>query len=234
MTQATDRRLREEADLDALAWNKAGLVPVIAQEAETGAVLMLAWANREALGRALETGQMHYWSRSRKSLWRKGETSGHVQAVVSLHGDCDSDAVLARVRQTGPACHTGDATCFGTLPSSTTPEAAPTFSALDDAPTSTSLDAPPSSTTLDALWQTLEARAGERPEGSWTTRLLDDPNLRLKKLGEETVELVQALLTDPDRAPEEAADLVYHVMVALLGAGRSWDEVTTELERRRR
>lgn len=219
---AADRRLRQVADLERLAFDPRGLVPVIAQDAGTGEVLMLAWANSEALAAALDTGFMHYWSRSRASLWKKGETSGHLQRVVSLHDDCDSDAVLARVRQEGPACHTGDDTCFGVLPTGD-----------EDTERSAHGGGTPTSTTLDALWQTLEARAEERPEGSWTTRLLDDPNLRLKKLGEETVELVHALLTDPDRAPEEAADLVYHTMVALLAEGRSWNEVTAELERRR-
>ncbi|HSG50358.1 MAG TPA: bifunctional phosphoribosyl-AMP cyclohydrolase/phosphoribosyl-ATP diphosphatase HisIE [Longimicrobiales bacterium] len=202
----TDRALRVVAELDALAFDDRGLVTVVAQEARTGSILMVAWASREALARTLETGQMTFWSRSRGELWRKGETSGNTLAVVSLHADCDGDTVLARVRPAGPACHTGERTCFG-----------------DGA-----------DPTLAALAETLRRRAAERPEGSYTVRLLDDPNLRIKKLGEETAELIQALVQgDGPRATEEAADLVYHVLTALLAAGVPVEKVLEELEGRR-
>ncbi len=204
----TDRTLRTSDDLADLAFDDRGLVPVVAQDASDGAVLMVAWANREALERALETGFMHYWSRSREALWKKGESSGNLQRVVSLHADCDADTVLARVKMEGPACHTGEATCFGA-------------------------GAGGGDAVLRRLWDVLEDRSRERPEGSYTTRLLADENLRLKKLGEETVELVTALIRKEAQASEEAADLVYHLMVALLAAGRSWDEVLAELDRRR-
>jgi len=213
----TDRALRTPGDLAGLRWNEAGLVPVVAQDTADGRVLMLAWANREALELALGSGFMHYWSRSRGRLWKKGESSGNLQRLVSLHADCDGDTVLARVRMEGPACHTGEATCFGELGGGVEGAAA----------------AGVPSSLLQELWEVLEARDRERPEGSWTTRLLMDENLRLKKLGEETVELVTALVRGDDRAPEEAADLVYHLMVALLAAGHSWDEVERELGRRR-
>jgi phosphoribosyl-AMP cyclohydrolase / phosphoribosyl-ATP pyrophosphohydrolase len=208
MTAGTDRTLRTPSDLDALTFDARGLVPVVAQDVESGRVLMLAWANRDALHRTLEEGKMHYWSRSREELWRKGATSGNVQEVVSLHADCDGDAVLALVRQSGPACHTGEATCFGR-------------------------DSRPGGGVLDELAAVLADRARTLPEGSWTTRLLSDENLRLKKLGEETVELVTALVRADGRAPEEAADLVYHLMVALRAAGHDWSEVVDELGRRR-
>jgi phosphoribosyl-AMP cyclohydrolase / phosphoribosyl-ATP pyrophosphohydrolase len=191
-------------DLDRLRFDEAGLIPVVVQEERSNVVLMVAWANREALALTLETGAMHYWSRSRSELWRKGATSGNTQALVSLHADCDADTLLARVRQTGPACHTGATSCFGT----------------DEGDT------------IGRLWALLESRARERPEGSYTVRLLDDENLRLKKLGEETAELLTALAKGEPRASEEAADLVYHLMVALLGAGRSWSEVVEALEQR--
>lgn len=217
---ATDRTIRTPADLDDLKFSAAALIPVVTQEARSGEVLMVAWASREALELTLESGFMHYWSRSRRALWKKGETSGNVQQVVSLHRDCDADTLLARVRMTGPACHTGDPTCFGTLPTTGgEPEAG--------------LPADPAEGVLAELWEVLESRERERPEGSYTTRLLTDENLRLKKLGEETVELVTALVRGEDRASEEAADLIYHLMVALLGAGRSWAEVARELEKRR-
>lgn len=214
----TDRTLRTSDDLAGLAFDKqAGLVPVVAQ-ATDGRVLMVAYANREALERTLATGEMHFWSRSRGQLWRKGETSGNVLRVRSLHADCDGDTVLARVVPTGPACHTGEDTCFG--------EGAEPDAVADGAGPDATLAA------LDAV---LALRQSERPEGSYTVRLLEDENLRLKKLGEETAELVTALAKgDPERIPEEAADLLYHVLAALRGAGVPLASVTAALEERRR
>jgi phosphoribosyl-ATP pyrophosphohydrolase/phosphoribosyl-AMP cyclohydrolase len=216
----TDRTLRSAADLESLRFDpESGLLPVIAQDGDTGDVLMLAWANRESLTETLQSGEMTYWSRSREELWRKGATSGNVQRLVTLHADCDGDAVLARVRPAGPACHTQEATCFG--------------------------EGASSRPILDALWETLIGRARERPEGSYTARLLDDENLRTKKLGEETAELIVALMRigggdgaeagdlERGRAAEEAADLIYHVLVALLAAGVTLEDVMAELERRR-
>lgn len=199
--------------LDPLRFNADGLLPVVAQDAESGAVLMVAWANRQALELTLSTGFMHYWSRSRSALWKKGETSGNFQTVVSLQADCDGDTLLARVTMDGPACHTGEDTCFGPVAAGTIPTQTP--------------DA-----ILARLWRVLENRSRERPEGSYTTRLLDDENLRLKKLGEETVEVVTALLRKDARAPEEVADLLYHLLVALLAEGHTLHEVTDELARR--
>ena len=209
----TDRTLRTAADLDALDFSKMdGLVPVVAQEAGSGAVLMVAFANREALERSLESGRMHYWSRSRGELWRKGDTSGHVQHVVRLHADCDADTVLALVRQEGAACHTGEPTCFGE-------DAAP--------------EGPGAASVLHRLDAVLAARAAERPEGSYTVKLLTDENLRLKKLGEECAELVTALAkNEGERIPEEAADLIYHVLVAARAAGVGLDAISEVLEGR--
>jgi phosphoribosyl-ATP pyrophosphohydrolase/phosphoribosyl-AMP cyclohydrolase len=206
----TDRTLEDVTDLDRLDFDKlGGLVPVLAQDADDGRVLMVAFANREALEKSLTTGQLHFWSRSRAELWKKGETSGNVLDVVSLHADCDGDSVLARVHPAGPTCHTGEATCFG--------EVAVPAGVL------ASLDA------------TLAARQTERPEGSYTVRLLDDRNLRLKKLGEETAELVAALATeDAMRATEEAADLLYHVLVGLRAVGVGAADLLRVLEARAR
>lgn len=204
------RRLAHPAELDELAYDADGLVPVVAQDAEDGRVLMMAWANREALELTLATGLVHFWSRSREELWQKGETSGNTLALVALHADCDGDTLLARVRPAGPACHTGDDTCFGAGAE------------------------PVGEATLPAVWATLASRAAERPEGSYTVELLDDPNLRIKKLGEETAELIQALVQgDSGRATEEAADLLYHSLVALLSAGVSLEDLLAELEKRR-
>jgi phosphoribosyl-ATP pyrophosphohydrolase/phosphoribosyl-AMP cyclohydrolase len=206
MTDATDRRIRGADDIAAVRFDEHGLVPVIAQDAKSGDVLMVAWANREALDRSLAQGTLHFWSRSRNALWRKGETSGNTLALVSLHGDCDGDTLLALVNPAGPACHTGETTCFGAGASGT----------------------------VAALAALIRERNRERPEGSYTTRLLGDENLRLKKLGEETAELIAALSRAAPNAAEEAADLIYHVMVALEAAGPGWAEVEKALERRRR
>jgi phosphoribosyl-ATP pyrophosphohydrolase/phosphoribosyl-AMP cyclohydrolase len=196
-------------DLDALDFAKGqGTVTVVAQDARTGAVLMVAQADREALEHTVRTGEMHYRSRTR-GLWHKGATSGNVQRVVSLHHDCDADAVLARVSPAGPACHTGATSCFG--------------------------DAALASDELGRLDATIAARAvaGASAGSSYTRKLLDDRNLRLKKLGEEAAELVTACADgDLGRAREEAADLVYHALVALHALGGSLDDVRTVLAER--
>ena len=210
----TDRTLRAAADLGGLRFDAQGLLPIVAQDAAGGRVLMVAWANRDALERTLASGEVHFWSRSRRAPWKKGETSGNVLRVRSLHADCDGDTVLALVDPAGPACHTGEAACFGegAEPDGTT-----------------------GGTAVDRLWAVIEERARTRPEGSYTTRLLGDENLRLKKLGEETAELVAVLARgDATRVPEEAADLLYHLLAALKGAGVGMAEVTAALESRRR
>lgn len=215
MTEVTDRRLRTATDLDALTYDDRGLIPVVAQDAADGRVLMVAWANREALELTLSTGFAHFWSRSRGELWKKGETSGNVLELVSLHADCDTDTILVRVRPEGPACHTGQPTCFG--------------KGID--PESASLIA---ESTLPAVFATLEDRMRERPEGSWTVKLLDDENLRIKKIGEEAAELVHALSKgQKERAAEEAGDLIYHTLAALLAEGVTLADVLKVLESRR-
>ena len=207
----TDRRIRSAADLDNLNFDEKGLVPVVAQDAVDAKLLMVAWANREALDRTIATGEVHFWSRSRSALWKKGETSGNTLRVLDLYTDCDSDTVLAIVNPSGPACHTGDVSCFG-----------------DGA--MLAANGP-----LDALWSVIEERAKTLPEGSYTTRLLEDENLRLKKLGEETAELLVALArADRERIPEETADLLYHLLAALKGAGVELRTVLDALEERRR
>lgn len=194
--------------LDAIDFAKGGgLVPVIAQDADDGRVLMLAYADRAALEKTLETGTMWYRSRSR-GLWNKGATSGHVQRVVELRLDCDSDSVLALVRPAGPACHTGRVSCFGEY----------AHDAL---------------TRLDGV---IAARqSAGKPEASYTAKLLADRNLRLKKLGEEAAELAVACADgNAARATEEGADLVYHGAVALRAVGSSLADVRRELARRAR
>lgn len=226
----TDRRLMDPDDLDELAWDDRGLVPVVAQDADGGRVLMVAWANREALEHTLRTGHLHFWSRSREALWKKGETSGNVLRLRSLHADCDADTVLALVSPTGPACHTGETSCFGR---GATPPPAPGRPTPSSA--SAADPAGPDLSVLAELWSVIDARAAELPVGSYTTKLLSDENLRLKKLGEETAELVTALAkADPGRSAEEAADLLYHLLAALWGAGVPLGRVLEVLGSRRR
>lgn len=200
-------------DLNALNFEKAGgLVTVVAQDADSGLLLMVAHADRAALERTLSSGEMHYRSRTR-GAWHKGASSGSIQRVVSLHPDCDGDTVLARVRPAGPACHTGAATCF------------------TDAPTSSdtvrSLDA--------VICQRLQdSRAVNAAEAGYTACLLADSNLRLKKLGEESAELIIACLgEDRERIAAEGADLLYHMLVSMRAAGVGWDDVTKVLADRR-
>ena len=194
-------------DLDSLDFSKGnGLVTVVAQDASTGAVLMLAHADREALQRTLDSGEMHYHSRTR-GLWHKGAMSGNVQRVLSLTADCDGDAVLARIVPAGPACHTGSPSCFG--------EGAVHTGALGR---------------LDAI---IAERAEAAPSASYTQRLFGDRNLRLKKLGEEAAELVTACADgDRERAAEETADVIYHALVALRAVGGTLADVEAILAAR--
>ncbi len=200
-----------DIDIDALDFAKGnGLVTVVAQDALTGAVLMVAHADREAIEKTVETGEMHYRSRTR-GLWHKGATSGNTQRVVSLTADCDRDSVLARVTPNGPACHTLEQSCFGAIAL-----AADALGVLG--------------ATIESRAETLDSDAGDR---SYTRKLLDDRNLRLKKIGEEAVELVTACADgDRERASEEGADLFYHTLVALQANGITLDDVRRVLANR--
>lgn len=195
-------------DLSTLDFSKGnGLVAVVAQDAVSGAVLMVAYADREALERTVASGELHLFSRSR-GPWHKGATSGNVLRVLALIADCDADTVLARVIPAGPACHTGARTCFGEAVSGDV------------------------LTTLDA---TIAARmSATAPTGAgYTQRLLGDRNLRLKKIGEEASELVTACADgDVQRATEETADLLYHALVALRAVGGTLDGVRAVLAAR--
>ena len=195
-------------DLDSLDFSKGnGFVTVVAQDANSGIVLMVAHATRDALEHTIATGEMHYTSRTR-GLWHKGATSGNVQRVVSLTADCDRDAILARVHPAGPACHNGTTSCFR----------------------ETALGAD----VLSVLDLTIAARAADSSTAiSYTRKLLNDRNLRLKKLGEEAVELAVACVDgDRARAAEETADLVYHALVALHAVGGSLADVRAALASR--
>ena len=199
-------------DLGALDFAKGnGLVTVVVQDDATDVVLMVAHADQEALERTLATGEMHFHSRTR-GLWHKGATSGNTQRVVSLMPDCDGDALLARVRPAGPACHTGTTSCFGA--------AETRHDGLHE---------------LDAVIAKRASAPNGAGDTSYTRRLLADRNLRLKKLGEEAAELVLACADDDRaRAVEEAADLLYHTLVALRSLGAGLAEVEHALSRRKR
>ncbi len=194
-----------------LTYDDRGLLPAIAQDEATGAVLMLAWADREAVEKTLATGEAHFWSRSRRELWRKGATSGNTLTVVDVRTDCDRDTLLLRVRPAGPACHRGTRSCF-------TPNAA----RLE----------------LGWLFEVLESRRDAADaEASYTARLLAKGLPRIaQKVGEEAVETVIAGLTsepgDRGSLVSEGADLLYHLLVLLLAAGVEPEQLAEELARR--
>ncbi len=219
------------ADFDAtnLRYDAAGLLPVVAQDAFTGRVLMLAWANTEAVTRTIATGEAHFWSRSRQALWRKGETSGNILRVLSIEQDCDSDSLLLRVQPAGPACHTGATSCFDGEGES--------CSGLD----------------LGALERIVAARAEADPETSYTARLLAEGIERMaQKVGEEATEVVIAALAahharDPERQEtgkgkqpdaqrlvEEASDLLFHLLLLLRASGVTTADLAGELATRHR
>lgn len=182
-----------------------GVVPVVVQHYTTGDVLMLGYGNAESMRKCEQTGELWLYSRRRAGLWHKGESSGNTQRVVSITGDCDGDAVLIRVEPRGPMCHTGAASCFGE---------APTLSSLSEIIT--------------------RRRGGAEPAGSYTAKLFADENLRLKKIGEEAVELVVACTSaDQEKAAEEAADLMYHALVACAAIGTTLEDILERLEQRR-
>lgn len=204
--------------LAAVHWNEQGLVPAIAQDARSGQVLMLAWMNAEALRLSLAEGRGIYWSRSRQALWRKGESSGHVQHLQSIHLDCDGDTLLLRVLQEGAACHTGAVTCF-----------------FRDAGEEGWQDSsPPGGSVLDTLQATIQRRRQSDPGQSYVAKLLHGGRDRiLKKVGEEAAEFLIAC-KNPEAQPVlgEAADLLFHLLVALEERDLHIDKVLGELQRR--
>jgi phosphoribosyl-AMP cyclohydrolase / phosphoribosyl-ATP pyrophosphohydrolase len=199
-----------EIDLNEIKFDERGLIPAIVQNAETREVLTLAYMNEESLARTLETRETWFWSRSRKELWHKGETSGNTQQVVSVGLDCDGDAILILVNPAGPACHTGAVSCFD----------------LPERPDHL----------LEQLYQLIQTRERERPPGSYTTYLFNEGiDKILKKLGEESAEtIIAAKNDDSQRLISEVSDLVYHLLVLLVARGVSLQEVGKELTQRRK
>jgi phosphoribosyl-ATP pyrophosphohydrolase/phosphoribosyl-AMP cyclohydrolase len=216
----------ENIRLSAVRFGADGLVPVVTQESRSGDILMVAFANQDALDRTLSTGLAHYFSRSRGTLWQKGETSGHIQRVTEVRLDCDGDTVLYRVEQTGPACHTGTHTCFSTVLSGAGgPRGSEAVQEED-----------PGGHLLSRLAGTIASRAAQRPEGSYTAQLLAGGVAKAsQKVGEEAVEVVVAANSEDDeRLASEAADLLYHLLVLLQARGVPLDAVLRELESRAR
>ena len=193
-----------------LVYDASGLIPVVVQDRSSGDVLMLAYANAEALALTAETGLAHFWSRSRRALWRKGETSGRSLHVRALRTDCDRDALLMVVDPAGPACHTGTRACFG-----------------DSTPTEAGL--------LEEIQRVIAQRAATGGEGSYTVRLLAKGlDHALKKVGEEATEFVLAAKGESDaRLAEECADLLFHLMVVLAQRGVTVVKVMDVLRQRR-
>ena len=197
--------------MEGLAFDDRGLVACVVQDARSGEVLTLAYMNEEALERTRATGETHFWSRSRQELWHKGATSGNVQRVRSLRYDCDLDAVLALVDPAGPACHTGERTCFHNGDLAPVPHEA-----------------------LPALERTIAARREERPEGSYTAALLSDPPRIGEKVREEADEVARAAEGESDeRVAEEAADVLYHLTVLLASRGLALEHALGVLNARR-
>jgi phosphoribosyl-ATP pyrophosphohydrolase/phosphoribosyl-AMP cyclohydrolase len=195
-----------------IAFDERGLVPCVVQDWRSGEVLTLAYMNAEALASTRDTGEMHFFSRSRQELWHKGATSGNIQALKAIRYDCDGDALLALVDPAGPACHTGERSCFhhGQLEPLAPCESLPT------------------------LERTISARVALRPAGSYTTSLLDDPVLVGAKVREEAEEVARAAREESDqRVAEEAADVIYHLAVLLAGRGLSLADAERVLDDRR-
>ena len=205
-----------DIDMSLVKFDEKGLVPIVVQDSISAEVLMTAWANEESLKLTAISGKLTLWSRSRKEIWEKGSTSGNVIKVIEFRIDCDGDTLLAIVEPSGPACHTGKRTCF--------------YRSLWGTENSTE------STFLGRLWYFLNKRKLESPEESYTARLLAQGRSRVaQKVGEEGVETAIAAATgDEDGFRYEAADLLYHLLVACISTGVSFNEVTKELESRHR
>ncbi len=196
-----------------IAYDDRGLVPCVVQDWHSGEVLTLAYMSADSLRLTRETGEMHFFSRSRQQLWHKGASSGNTQRLEQLRYDCDGDALVALVRPAGPACHTGERTCFhrGELEPLAPHESLPT------------------------LQRTVLDRAARRPPGSYTTTLLDDPQLVGDKMQEEAEEVARAAREESDqRVAEEAADVLYHLTVLLAGRGLTLADAERVLDDRRR
>jgi len=202
-------------------WEKNPLIPAVAQDYKSGDVLMLAYMNKEAFELTLSSGYAHYFSRSKKRIWKKGESSGHTQEVKDILIDCDGDTILLKVKQNGVACHTGTKSCF--------------FRSLLDKKRvlEKEIDTNSIYSVVDTLYHTILERKSDSAKKSWTKRLLEDKNLLYSKIEEEAKELIEALDRESDeRVISESADLLYHSLVGLGLREISPDRIRQELKRR--
>ncbi|MFD1957052.1 bifunctional phosphoribosyl-AMP cyclohydrolase/phosphoribosyl-ATP diphosphatase HisIE [Paenibacillus thailandensis] len=213
----------QQALQERIKWSADGLVAAIVQDDQSKEVLMLAYMNRESLAKSIETGETWFWSRSRNELWNKGATSGHKQRIRSMAYDCDGDALLVRVEQTGPACHTGSYSCFHNAI-----ETAGGGEAHSGASSSDRFAA------LGRLEEIIAKRHAERPEGSYTSYLFNKGlDKILKKVGEESAEvIIAAKNNDNEELRMEASDLIFHLMVLLRERGLPFDELMKVLDER--
>lgn len=196
-----------------IKYDENGLVPAIAQDLGTGEVLMLAYMNEESLKLTIETGYAHYYSRSRKELWKKGETSGHLQEVKGIYYDCDGDSILLKINQVGVACHTGSYSCFS--------NPIKEYESVND--------------TLNELYKVIMDRKLNPVEGSYTKYLFEEGvDKILKKVGEETSEVIIGAKNSKEELIYEASDLIYHMIVLLVNQGISPGEILEELSKRRK
>ena len=235
-------KLSSQAWIDGLRWNEAGLIPAVAQDWLDGAVLMVAWMNRQALERTLASGEVHYWSRSRQELWHKGASSGHFQKLRGLRYDCDADVLLLTIEQQGDvACHTGARSCFygegvGEAGGEASSEGGePRGGEVAEPSAGGPTAPPPPADVCTELSRVIEGRRDQPEPGSYTNRLLEGGDNRiLKKIGEESAEFVMAC--KDDNAAEiagEAADILFHLQVALAYHGVPWRRVQEVLAQRR-
>ena len=209
--------------IEKLRFNEKGLIPAIAQDWLDGAILMMAWANKDSLKKTLQTGEVHYWSRSREQLWHKGETSGHTQRLKDIRFDCDSDAIILSIEQIGSiACHKGSRSCFFNDITENPPETRSTF-------------LPPIADSCSELFETIKDRSINPKTKSYTNSLLKGgDNKILKKIGEESAEFVMACKdNEPESISNEAADLIFHLQVALKYHNVDWRDVLEVLKKRR-
>ena len=220
--------VQTERDAAKVRFDDRGLAPCVMQDSRSGEVLTLAYVNEEALRLTLETREMHLYSRSRNEIWHKGATSGNFLRLQQLRYDCDGDALVALVEPVGPACHTGERSCFYR-------DLEGTADSADDAPPVPGEPTPAPHEALAALERTLIDRQRERPQGSYTVDLLDDPKLASVKVKEEAAEVIKAVKGESEeRVAEEGADVIYHLAVLLLSRGVSMAEVLQILNGRRR